>query len=317
MALTLDAYRLLGRSGLRVSPLALGTATFGTEWGWGAERAEARKLFDHYVGLGGNVLVRGRGRPSCQAGRRRRARARDHCGAHRFPAHLRCPARADVYSLPRSLWITQPGSSHAELRRLGRRVNRKRVARVMRERDIRGVTRRRRRSLTGPDAKAEPAPDLIGRDFHAERPGTRLVGDITYLPTAEGWLYLACWLDLATRVPAPNRQVGTAAELRTHRTMLRQRRRGKLLGRPIVDRLEQRSVTGSGGSRCVEWSASRQSGWPSTGSPEPGLNVVPRSYCAIPKGRKSASARTRQRNSEVDMPYRCHPPTSLDRARTG
>ncbi|GGW79450.1 transposase InsO family protein [Streptomyces albaduncus] len=88
---------------------------------------------------------------------------------------------------------------HAELRRLGRRVNRKRVARVMRERDIRGVTRRRRRSLTRPDAKVRPAPDLIGRDFHAERPGTRLVGDITYLPTAEGWLYLACWLDLATR----------------------------------------------------------------------------------------------------------------------
>ncbi|MFF3113449.1 aldo/keto reductase [Kitasatospora sp. NPDC057904] len=56
MALSLDAYRLLGRSGLWVSPLALGTATFGTEWGWGAERAEARKLFDHYVGLGGNLL---------------------------------------------------------------------------------------------------------------------------------------------------------------------------------------------------------------------------------------------------------------------
>jgi putative transposase len=75
---------------------------------------------------------------------------------------------------------------HAELRRLGRRVNRKRIARVMRERDIRGVTRRKRRSLTRPDKKAKPAPDLIGRDFHAERPGIKLVGDITYLPTAEG-----------------------------------------------------------------------------------------------------------------------------------
>ncbi|MGW7386355.1 IS3 family transposase [Streptomyces sp. NPDC054794] len=39
----------------------------------------------------------------------------------------------------------------------------------------------------------------MGRDFHAERPGTKLVGDITFLPTAEGRLYLACWLDLATR----------------------------------------------------------------------------------------------------------------------
>ncbi|WP_457535445.1 IS3 family transposase [Streptomyces filamentosus] len=52
---------------------------------------------------------------------------------------------------------------------------------------------------TTPGARARPAPDLIGRDFHAARPGIKLVGDITYLPTAEGWLYLACWLDLATR----------------------------------------------------------------------------------------------------------------------
>ncbi|WP_406066315.1 IS3 family transposase [Streptomyces sp. NBC_01077] len=45
---------------------------------------------------------------------------------------------------------------HAELRRLGRRANHKRIARVMRERDIRGVTRRKRRSLTRADKKARP-----------------------------------------------------------------------------------------------------------------------------------------------------------------
>ncbi|ARX80953.1 MULTISPECIES: aldo/keto reductase [Streptomyces] len=56
MPLTLDTYRLLGRSGLRVSPLALGAATFGTEWGWGAEQDEARKLFDLYVERGGNFI---------------------------------------------------------------------------------------------------------------------------------------------------------------------------------------------------------------------------------------------------------------------
>ncbi|GAA0349232.1 aldo/keto reductase [Actinoallomurus spadix] len=56
MSLTLDTYRLLGRSGLRVSPLALGTATFGTEWGWGAEQDEARKLFDLYLERGGNFI---------------------------------------------------------------------------------------------------------------------------------------------------------------------------------------------------------------------------------------------------------------------
>ncbi|MGW2395634.1 IS3 family transposase [Kitasatospora sp. NPDC001664] len=78
-------------------------------------------------------------------------------------------------------------------------MNHKRVERLMRERGIAGITRRRRRSLTRPDHQARPAPDLIGRDFAATRPGTRLVGDITYLPTGQGWLYLACWLDLATR----------------------------------------------------------------------------------------------------------------------
>jgi transposase InsO family protein len=77
-----------------------------------------------------------------------------------------------------------------ELRRRGRRVNRKRVERIMRERHIVGVTRRRRRSLTRQDTTAAPAPDLIGRDFTAPAPGQRLVGDSTYLPTGEGWLYL-------------------------------------------------------------------------------------------------------------------------------
>ncbi|WP_412518575.1 aldo/keto reductase [Actinomadura madurae] len=56
MPLTLDTYRLLGRSGLRVSPLALGAATFGTETGWGAEPEEARKLFDVYAERGGNFI---------------------------------------------------------------------------------------------------------------------------------------------------------------------------------------------------------------------------------------------------------------------
>jgi aryl-alcohol dehydrogenase-like predicted oxidoreductase len=52
----LDRYRLLGRSGLRVSPLALGTLTFGTEWGFGADEAEARRIFDTYVEHGGNFI---------------------------------------------------------------------------------------------------------------------------------------------------------------------------------------------------------------------------------------------------------------------
>ena len=54
--LSLDSYRLLGHSGLRVSPLALGTMTFGSDWGWGADRDETRKIFDAYVERGGNFI---------------------------------------------------------------------------------------------------------------------------------------------------------------------------------------------------------------------------------------------------------------------
>lgn len=52
----LTTYRLLGRSGLRISPLALGTMTFGADWGWGAEQPEARRIFDAYVDRGGNFI---------------------------------------------------------------------------------------------------------------------------------------------------------------------------------------------------------------------------------------------------------------------
>ena len=53
---SLDTYRLLGNSGLRVSPMALGTMTFGADWGWGAEREDARRMFDAYVERGGNFI---------------------------------------------------------------------------------------------------------------------------------------------------------------------------------------------------------------------------------------------------------------------
>ncbi|WP_327417508.1 IS3 family transposase [Streptomyces sp. NBC_01233] len=87
----------------------------------------------------------------------------------------------------------------AALRRKGRRINRKKVERLMREHDIRGITRRKRQNLTKADRKAAPSPDLVGRDFTAAEPGTKLVSDITYLPTLAGWWYLATVIDLATR----------------------------------------------------------------------------------------------------------------------
>lgn len=85
------------------------------------------------------------------------------------------------------------------LRREGAVVNHKRVARIMRERGVQGVTRRRRRPLTRSDGKVPLAPDLLHRDFTAPRPATLLVGDITCAPTREGWVYLAVLLDLCTR----------------------------------------------------------------------------------------------------------------------
>lgn len=49
-------YKLLGKSGLRVSELCLGTMTFGEEWGWGANKDESKAIFDAYVNAGGNFL---------------------------------------------------------------------------------------------------------------------------------------------------------------------------------------------------------------------------------------------------------------------
>jgi aryl-alcohol dehydrogenase-like predicted oxidoreductase len=54
--MNLTDYNTLGRSGLRVSPLCLGTMTFGTEWGWGSEEHVSRSIFDRYVEAGGNFI---------------------------------------------------------------------------------------------------------------------------------------------------------------------------------------------------------------------------------------------------------------------
>ncbi len=53
---SLCEYSLLGRSGLRVSPLCLGTMTFGTEWGWGSPEETAEAILDRYLNAGGNFI---------------------------------------------------------------------------------------------------------------------------------------------------------------------------------------------------------------------------------------------------------------------
>ena len=78
-------------------------------------------------------------------------------------------------------------------------VSRKRVARLMRDQDLEGVTRRRRRRTTIRDDSSQPAPDLLQRDFSALGPNRVWVADITYIPTDRGFLYLAVVLDAWSR----------------------------------------------------------------------------------------------------------------------
>lgn len=80
------------------------------------------------------------------------------------------------------------------------RVNHKRVARVMREHGIRGYQKKRRVKTTIPEPSEAKVPDLLERDFTADAPGERYVGDITYLPIADGTnLYLATVIDCFSR----------------------------------------------------------------------------------------------------------------------
>ena len=96
---------------------------------------------------------------------------------------------------------------HAELRSLGIGCGRRRVARLMRAAGLRGCMRGKKRRTTHRDPRAAPAPDLLRRDFEAGRPNKVWLADITYIPTREGFLYLAFILDTHSR-----RIVGWAME---------------------------------------------------------------------------------------------------------
>ena len=89
---------------------------------------------------------------------------------------------------------------HAELADRGCRTSRKRVARLMR---VRGLVARRRRRFRVTTQSRHPfpiAPNVLARQFERARPDQAWVTDITYIPTGEGWLYLAVILDLCSRV---------------------------------------------------------------------------------------------------------------------
>ncbi len=88
---------------------------------------------------------------------------------------------------------------HAELAAKGIAVGRKRVARLMRGAGLAGVSRRKAPRTTEREADARPAPDLVDRDFSADAADQLWVADITYVPTAAGFLYLAVVLDVFSR----------------------------------------------------------------------------------------------------------------------
>jgi len=97
----------------------------------------------------------------------------------------------EIYGAPRV---------HAALSAQGGQHGRKRIARLMREAGLVGVSRRRQGvTTTRRDMEARPAPDLVDRNFQAERPNQLWVGDITFVPTAAGFLYLAVVVDAWSR----------------------------------------------------------------------------------------------------------------------
>lgn len=89
---------------------------------------------------------------------------------------------------------------HAEMRARGRKVSRKRVARLMKEQKL--AARKRRRSVRTTDSNPPNpvAPNVLERDFSPDQPNSTWATDITYVWTGEGWLYLAVVLDLFSRM---------------------------------------------------------------------------------------------------------------------
>lgn len=87
----------------------------------------------------------------------------------------------------------------AELARQGEPANHKMVERLMATHHIVARRHRRRRCTTKPDRAAPPLPDLVGRLFDPDQLDHTWVGDVTYIPTDEGWLYLASVIDLGSR----------------------------------------------------------------------------------------------------------------------
>lgn len=88
---------------------------------------------------------------------------------------------------------------HAELKEYGFHVGKNRVARLMRRENLCGQRKKKQPRTTNSQHSHPVAPNRLNREFHASRPNEKWLADITYIPTAEGWLYLAVVLDLFSR----------------------------------------------------------------------------------------------------------------------
>jgi len=111
---------------------------------------------------------------------------------------------AEIVALMREIYAASDGNygvprMHRELRRAGLKINHKRVRRLMRINGLTGRFRARtiRTTLPGPDGYV--IPDLVRRRFAPGPPDVAWCQDITYVPTGEGWLFLASVLDLGSR----------------------------------------------------------------------------------------------------------------------
>jgi transposase InsO family protein len=259
-------------------------------------RAPARERFAFVHRRRGRFAIR----------RLRRILVTDPSNYHAWVKAKTCRDERGINEQELLAWITEIHTAHPaygaeritrELKRHDVEVGRRRVARLMREHSIAGITRRRRRNLTKPDATAAAVPDLIRRECTAPMPGLKLVGDISCSPTSEGWLYLATVLDLCTKeligyAIAPHMRASLAVDAITaaHRT-------GLVAGNAIMPRTAVANIT-------REPTAMRYVVWRSGRAPAGAARVstAPRqSPSSPPSRRRSASASS---------------PTALPRAAT-
>jgi len=122
---------------------------------------------------------------------------------------------------------------HAALARRGVTVSPELVRALMRRLGLVACQPRPWRRTTIADPAAPATPDLVGRDFTADAPGTKLVGDITYIPTWEGWLYLATVIDCYSK-----KVIGWALSDNAHRDV-------------VIRAMKMASGTGGTAAGCI------------------------------------------------------------------